>query len=98
LATALALAFYPDLVAGEPATGRLPADDGAVNPTRFEAVNAGWVSLTRPWHLLTKNSGAGNPHAATAEKGKRLMDVLVERLSDFLVELAKAPVDERFPF
>jgi creatinine amidohydrolase len=47
---------------------------------------------------LTTNSGAGNPHAASAEKGRRLMDVLVERLSDFLVELAASPLDERFPF
>jgi creatinine amidohydrolase len=96
--TSLALAYFPHLVATDPATGRLTADDGAVNPTRFEAVNRGWVSISRPWHLLTKNSGAGNPHAATAEKGRRLMDVLIERLSGFLVELAGAPVDERFPF
>jgi creatinine amidohydrolase len=47
---------------------------------------------------LTTNSGAGNPHAATAEKGHRLMQTLVERLATFLVELAKSPVDEKFPF
>lgn len=96
--TALALAYFPDLVAHDPETGQLTADDGAVNPTRFEAVNQGWVSITRPWHLLTKNTGSGNPHPATAEKGRQLMDVLVERLSTFLVELAASPLDERFPF
>jgi creatinine amidohydrolase len=64
----------------------------------LEAVNKGWVSITRPWHLLTTNTGAGNPHAATAEKGKALMEVIVERLSGFLVELAGAKIDERFPF
>jgi len=26
------------------------------------------------------------------------MDVLVERISGFLVELARTPLDERFPF
>jgi creatinine amidohydrolase len=65
---------------------------------RFHALNAGWVSITRPWHLLTTNTGAGNPHAASAEKGRRLMQALVERLSGFLVELAKSPLDEQFPF
>ena len=96
--TALALAYIPDLVATDSKTGRLIADDGAFNQTRFEAVNQGWVSISRPWHLLTKSSGVGNPHAATAENGRRLMAALVERISTFLVELAAAPVDERFPY
>ncbi|HIE95422.1 MAG TPA: creatininase family protein, partial [Fuerstia sp.] len=58
----------------------------------------GWVSITRAWHLLTTNTGSGNPHPATAEKGERLMQVIVDRLSAFLVELAESPIDERFPF
>ncbi len=33
-----------------------------------------------------------------AEKGQRLMDVLVERLATFLVELSASELDERFPF
>jgi creatinine amidohydrolase len=40
----------------------------------------------------------GDPKAATADKGRRLMDVLVERLGDFLIELASAPLDESFPY
>jgi creatinine amidohydrolase len=96
--TALGLAFFPEFVARDPKTGALLADEGATQETKFEAVNRGWVSITRPWHLLTTNTGAGNPHEATAEQGVRLMETLVERLSSFLVELAAAPVDERFPY
>jgi creatinine amidohydrolase len=95
--TSLALAFFPQLVARKP-DGSLAADDGAVRPTKFEAVNRGWVSITRPWHLLTTNSGAGNPHQATAEKGQRFMQALVDRLATFLVELSEAKIDEQFPF
>ncbi len=95
--TSLALAFFPQFVARKP-DGTLLADDGAVRPTRFEAVNRGWVSITRPWHLLTTNSGAGNPHHATSEKGQRFMDALVDRLATFLVELSAAKIDETFPF
>jgi len=95
--TSLILHFRPELVA-QAADGSLLADEGAVAKTRFEAVNKGWVSITRPWHLLTTNSGSGNPHAATAEKGAKLMDVVVDRLATFLVELSKSEVDERFPF
>ena len=56
------------------------------------------LSITRPWHLLTTNTGAGNPHAATAEKGERLMEIMVERLSGFLVDLANSDLDGKFPF
>ena len=86
------------MVARDPQTGRLAADEGMKRPTRFDAVNRGWVSITRPWHLLTTNTGAGNPHEATAEKGKQVVDTIVSRLSDFLVELAAAKLDEKFPF
>jgi creatinine amidohydrolase len=95
--TSLALAFFPELVARNP-DGTLAADAGSKAVTRFEAVNRGWVSITRPWHLLTTNAGAGNPHAATAEKGNRLMEVLVDRLAGFLVELSAAELDDRFPY
>ncbi|RMG35976.1 MAG: creatininase family protein [Planctomycetota bacterium] len=96
--TSLALAFFPDLVARDPHTGAVLADAGSTRPVRFEAVRRGWVTLTRPWHLLTTNTGAGDPRQATAEKGRRLMEVLVERIAGFLVELAAAPLDETFPF
>lgn len=95
--TSLILAYHPHLVMRHP-DGSLAADDGATASTRFEAINRGWVSITRPWHLLTSNSGAGNPHPATAAKGQRMMELLVERLSTFLVELSAADLDERFPY
>jgi creatinine amidohydrolase len=95
--TSLALAYWPDLVARRP-DGTLAADEGRKAATRFEAVNRGWVSITRPWHLLTTNAGAGNPHAATSEKGRKVIDVLVDRLAGFLVELSAAELDEKFPY
>jgi creatinine amidohydrolase len=95
--TSLILAYRNHLVAKNE-DGSLYADDGATQPTRFEAVNKGWVGLTRQWDLLTTNSGSGYPHEASAEKGEKLMDVLVERLGGFLVELANSPLDEKFPF
>ena len=95
--TALGLAFFEQFVLKNE-DGSIVADDGAVNPTRFDAINNGWVSITRDWHLLTTNTGSGNPHPATAAKGRRLMDVIVSRLAPFLVQLSESEVDERFPF
>ena len=95
--TALGLAYFDEFVLKNDA-GDIVADDGAVTPSRFDAINNGWVSITRDWHLLTTNTGSGNPHPATAEKGRQLMSVIVERLATFLVDLADSDVDERFPF
>jgi len=95
--TSLMLALSPELV-GRDANGRLIADDGVKRKTRFEAVNRGWVGVTRSWHLLTTNTGAGNPHKASAEKGEKVLRVLVERVAGFLVELSNSPLDDTFPF
>ncbi len=92
LETSMGLALFPDLVAAE------QADPGARATSRFEAVNRGWVEITRPWHLLTTNTGAGDPRPATAAKGREVTERVVERLAGFLVELAASPLDEQFPF
>ena len=90
--TSLGLAFFPGLMRPE------LADDGAARPARFEAINRGWVSITRPWHLVSANTGLGDPRAATADKGRRLMEAVSARLGEFLAELAAAEMDERFPY
>ena len=89
--TSMGLAFFPELM--KPAV----AGSGKARPSRFEAIRRGWVSITRPWHLLTEDTGVGDPGAGTAEKGKKLMELVTERLGDFLYELAKSPMDETFP-
>ena len=62
-----------------------------MRPSRFEAVNRGWVELTRPWHLLTTNSGSGDPRTATAAKGEELTALVVERIGRFLVRAGQEP-------
>lgn len=90
--TSLGLAYFPELMHPE------RADRGETRPTRFEAINRGWISLTRPWHLATTNTGMGDPTPATADKGKRLMDILVDRLGSFLIQLANTPISDSFPY
>lgn len=92
LETSMILAHRPDLVAEG------TADAGSTASTRFEAVNQGYIEITRSWHLLTTNSGAGDPAPATAAKGSALTAIVVDRVADFLVDLAASPLDDRFPF
>ncbi len=95
--TSLILHYRPDWVA-KSENGGLAADDGRTRPFRFEALKNGWVGMSRPWHLLTTNSGSGYPHLASAEKGRQLQEVVAERIGKFLAELAKADLDPMFPF
>jgi len=92
LETSMGLAHFPELV-------DLPrADPGSMARTRFEAVNRGWVEITRPWHLLTTNTGAGDPRPATAAKGEALTAIVVERLAAFLKDLSASTLDDEFPY
>ena len=95
--TSMILAYRPELVA-KSSQGGLNADEGSSRPMQFEALEKGWVAITRPWHLLTTNSGCGNPHAASAEKGHAMMAGIRQRLVPFVVQLSHASIDETFPF
>jgi creatinine amidohydrolase len=95
--TSLIMHFRPELVA-KSESGQLLADSGDRSPLRFEALRKSWVTLSRPWHLLTTNSGSGNPHLATADKGRLLTEEVVARIAPFLAELSASELDSSFPF
>ena len=66
---------------------------------RLAAMQAGWARCTTtPWEKYTEDSGAGDPRAATAEKGARFFDAVTRELATFLVELSNAKIDADFPF
>jgi len=90
--TSVALHLFGDLVHLE------RAGDGSTRRTMFAAIEEGWVQITRPWHLFTKDTGAGDPRQATAEKGDAYVRVTTERIASFLAELSAAPYDARFPY
>ncbi|MCR9294229.1 MAG: creatininase family protein [bacterium] len=101
--TSLIMYFRPDLIryqeTNNPAgTPELAADEGSRRPLRFEALREGWVGLSRPWQLLTTNSGSGNPHSATRDKGEQLAEAIAGRIGPFLAELSQAELDPFFPF
>jgi creatinine amidohydrolase len=89
--TSVALALFPELV--ELAN----AGSGPMRPFRFEALNKGWVQTSRRFSRLNDHCAAGNPARAAATKGKRYLDIVIQRISEFLVELATAEIDEVFP-
>ena len=89
--TCLLLHLCPELVAME------NASDGAVTPSALSSLTQAGVWATRDWQTLTKDTGVGDPRAATAEKGKVLFHATVEALAPVLLELSNAQNGE-FPF
>jgi creatinine amidohydrolase len=96
--TAIIMAYWDHLVAKDPKTGAYLADAGTIQHTQLNAVNQGWISITRPWHLATTESGAGNPAGGQAEQGKLFVEAVTDRISNFLVELSALPMNESFPY
>ncbi|HIE44323.1 MAG TPA: creatininase family protein [Candidatus Omnitrophica bacterium] len=74
------------------------ADEGKVRQSRLTGLREGWVWITRPWHLLTTNSGYGNPRKANAEKGRIIVEETTDKIASFLVELSNSEIDEIFPY
>jgi creatinine amidohydrolase len=66
------------------------AGPGAARPFTIEAFRDGSAWTPRHWIEATADTGVGNPARATAEKGERFMEAVVEWFSAFLVELAAA--------
>jgi creatinine amidohydrolase len=90
--TSLMLHLRPDLVDMQQAGVQQTA------AFRLRAMREGWARAPRPWKRYTNDSGAGDPRAATADKGRRFFEAVCAELADFLVELAHAELDDEFPF
>jgi creatinine amidohydrolase len=86
-----ALALYPAKVHMDKAA--VPHEGTAKLQTAGPA-RATWVS---PWEQVSDTT-ASDPTGATAEKGHKIIDLFVDRVSAFLVELSKAEMTDAFPY
>ena len=72
------------------------AGPGAARKFKISAFREGWAWAPRNWRQVTEDTGSGNPAAATAEKGKRYVEAVTDKVADFLVELAKADTSKLY--
>ena len=85
LETSVMLHVAPELV--------LPLSEAGPGRARrftIPGLKAGWAWAPRQWRQVTDDTGVGNPAAATAEKGRKYVEAVSEKIGGFLVELAKA--------
>jgi creatinine amidohydrolase len=92
LEAAVMLELQPDLVHLD------RASDGATRKTRFEEIENGWVSISRPWEKYTVDSTAGDPRQATKESGQALIEIIVDRIAGYIAKLSAADIDGAFPY
>lgn len=85
LETSVMLHVAPELV------GPL-SDAGPGRARRFKiaGLRDGLAWAPRQWRQVTDDTGVGNPAAATAEKGRKYVDAVSEKIGNFLVDLARA--------
>jgi len=84
LETSVMLHYKPELVNME------SAGDGAVKPVQIEALNQNIGWMPRNWDQVSEDTGVGNPKKATAEKGKRFAEAVVQKISKLLVDLSNS--------
>ncbi|MDA0328988.1 MAG: creatininase family protein [Gemmatimonadetes bacterium] len=91
LETSVMLHLVPELV--------LPLDEagsGDANVFRVRGLRDGTAWAPRQWRHVTKDTGVGDPRAASAEKGRRFFEAVTRTLGDFLVDLASADLNDMY--
>lgn len=86
--TSVLMHYRPDLVKLD------QAGDGGILPVEIETLNRkiGWAP--RNWQKVSKDTGIGNPRKSTAEKGKRYVAEVVDKISGLLADLKNYDADK----
>lgn len=89
--TSLMQHLAPDLV--------LPlneAGEGKERMHKLEAFREGWAWAERKWHLVTRDTGLGDPKAASAEKGREFFQDLTVKIASLMTGLSE--LDPKDPY
>ena len=72
------------------------AGDGAQRRLKITGFREGWAWTPRQWTEVTSDTGTGNPKAATPEKGKKYFEDVTAKLTQFIVELDAADLNDLY--
>ncbi len=81
LETSVMMHYHPELVNLE------EAGPGEARRFALQSLREKVAWVPRHWTLVTEDTGIGNPHLATAEKGKRYAQAVAEKYAFLLKEL-----------
>lgn len=72
------------------------AGPGKARQFKIAGFREGWAWAPRQWTEVTNDTGVGNPAAATVDKGKRYVEAVAGKITDFFVDLAKADTSNMY--
>ncbi len=72
------------------------AGKGVGKKFRIKALNENWAWAERRWTQVTSDTGIGDPSAATASKGEKCFSEVVRKISNMIVELSKADINNMY--
>ena len=72
------------------------AGDGKSKKFRIKAFNEGWAWAERKWTQVTSDTGIGDPTKASAVKGEKCYNVIVNRVAGMMLELSKADIADMY--
>ena len=89
--TSLMLYLRPELVLPKGKWG-----DGNAKKYKIKAYNEGWAWAERKWSSISADTGVGNPHKSSREKGAQFFKDVTIKMAGFLVDLCKADLDDLY--
>ena len=84
--TSVMMHYYPQLV------DLTLAGDGTYTPFCSKSLRSGIGWTPRNWMKVSKDTGIGNPHKATAGKGEKYANVVTDKLSQLFIEVVKEDI------
>jgi creatinine amidohydrolase len=72
------------------------AGEGVGKKFKIKALNENWAWAERQWSKVTADTGIGNPQKASPEKGEKCFNVVVNKISNFMIDLAGADVKDMY--
>lgn len=59
-----------------------------------EGFKNGWAWTQRPWSMISKDTGSGDPSLATREKGERFLEMATDNISGFFKDISGKSINE----
>ncbi len=72
------------------------AGDGKTKGFALKGLNDKVAWTPRHWTKISDDTGVGNPHGASPEKGKTCVEAVTDVIAEFLIELSHADVDHLY--
>jgi creatinine amidohydrolase len=89
--TSIIMHYFPDLV--------LPleeAGEGKAKSFKLKSLQNKVAWTPRHWDKVSDDTGVGNPKKSTPEKGKRFLNDVTSKISEYLVELAACDLNDLY--